>query len=291
MKRASICLCMFFVFCLLGTAGSVETITTSGSSTVHEIVHEASALFSKSNPDVKFVVGTGSSKKGIQAVGKGEVAIGQSGRLPKKKEQKKYPDLVSFKIAMDGVAIIVNTSNPVSKITKEQLQYIYTGKITNWKDIGGNDAPIELVSKELGRSAQEMFLKYCDLEAVDTSQGRNKQISYKTKQGTLSGATCKVVGPNNQAIALISTRKNAIAYVSLGFAQFVAQKGGKVKLLELDGIVPTAANISNETYPMRRALYVITKGQPEGNPKKFIDFLLGDEGQSVVESLHYLRVI
>ena len=273
------------------SAQAAEKITTAGSSTIRPIVDKASIAFKKTHPDVSFLVGGGGSSHGVKAVGTGEVMLGQASRFVKDKEMKQYPSLVPFKIGMDGIAVIVNKNNPVSAVTKEQVQDIYTGKITNWKDVGGNDAPITLVSKEEGRSTLELFVKYFALETKEIGEGRSMMMVHKKKGDTEFGSVqAQLIGPNKEAIAAVSTKVNAIAYVSVGTAQEIADKGGRLKLLTLDGVTASVENVGNETYPLRRPLHVVTKGDPQGTLKDFIDFLFSDEGQKIVESLDFIKV-
>jgi phosphate transport system substrate-binding protein len=283
--------CMVSLVLLPGVQAA-EKITTAGSSTVRPIVDKAATAFKKTHPGVTFIVGGGGSSHGVKAVATGEVMIGQASRFIKEKEMKQYPDLVPFKIGLDGIAVIVNKNNPLNAITREQVQDIYTGRITNWKEIGGHDAPIMLVSKEEGRSTLELFLKYFDLEAKETGEGRNTVMVHKKKSDSAySTATAKLIGPNKEAIASVSTKPDAIAYVSVGTAQQIAHKGGRIKLLDLDDVPATIENVGNETYPLRRPLHVITKGEPTGTVKQFIDFLLSNEGQKIVESLEFIKVL
>ena len=292
MKNAGISLTVAIFFIVVtGHAYSAEKITTAGSSTVRPIIQKASIIFKQTHPDVTFVVGGGGSSHGVKAAGTGEVQIGQASRYIKEKEMKTYPDIVPFKIGLDGIAVIVNSSNPINAITKQQVQDIYTGKIANWKDVGGKDAPITLISKEEGRSTLELFLKYFDLEAQEKGTGRNTVMLHKKKGAdSFSSTTARLIGPNKEAIANVSTKINAIAYVSVGTAQEIAKKGARIKLLELDGVKATIDNVGNETYPLRRPLHVITKGQPQGTVKQFIEFLLSNQGQKIVASLEFIRV-
>ncbi|EKD25828.1 MAG: hypothetical protein ACD_79C01483G0001 [uncultured bacterium] len=267
------------------------TITTAGSSTIKPIVDKASAAFKQKNPDVKFVIGGGGSSHGVKAAGTGEVMIGQCSREVYEKEKTAYPDLVDTKIALDGVAVIVNDKNPINNITKEQLCDIYTGKITNWKDVGGNDAPIEIISKEKGRSTLDLFLEFCEMEAEEVGDGNLKEMVHKKKgDASFSTLKAKLIGPNLEAIGAVALKPNAIAYVSIGTALDVKTKGGKLKLLDLEGVVASLDNVANQTYPLRRPLNVVTKGQPAGAVKDFIDFILSEEGQKIVESLDFIRV-
>lgn len=251
---------VIFSFMLAGFANSAEKITTAGSSTVRPIVDKAAKAFKNTHPDVYFVIGGGGSSHGVKAAGTGEVNIGQASRNIKDKEMKAYPDLVPFKIGLDGIAVIINSSNPINAITKQQIQDIYTGKVTNWKEVGGSDAPIILISKEEGRSTLELFLKYFGLEAKEIGSGHEAVMVHKIKgDKEFASATARLIGPNNEAIANVSTKPNAIAYVSVGTAQEIAKKGARIKLLELDGVPATIENVGNETYPLRRPLHILTK--------------------------------
>jgi phosphate transport system substrate-binding protein len=171
--------------------------------------------------------------------------------------------------------------------------------------VGGKDARISLISKEEGRSTLELFLKYFELEAKEIGKGkaavmahRKKAKEVKKENGEVvkepaeefSKVTAKLIGPNREAIAAVSIKSNVIAYVSVGTAQEVAAKGGRVKLLELDGVVASVNNVANETYPLRRPLNVITKGQAHGLVKDFIDFLTSEQGQKIVTSLEFVPV-
>lgn len=268
-----------------------KMITTAGSSTIRPIVEKAAKAFKKKHPSAKFVIGGGGSSHGVKSAGEGNVLIGQASRNLKEKEKKKWKDLVAHRIGLDGVAVIINKKNPLSKITKQQVQDIYSGKITNWKDLGGFDAPIFLISKEEGRSTLDLFLKYFSLEAKEVGEGRAAVMVHR-KKGTeeFSTVRAKLIGPNKEAIAAISTKKNAIAYVSIGTAQEVAAKGGRIKLLELDGIPATIENVGNESYPFRRPLHLVTKGEAKGIVREFIDFVLSKEGQKIVTDLEFISI-
>ncbi len=293
MKNSRLLLVTVIIFSMITAtyANSAEKITTAGSSTVRPIVDKAAKAFKKTHPDISFIIGGGGSSHGVKAAGTGEVNIGQASRNIKDKEMKAYPDIVPFKIGLDGIAIIINSTNPINAITKQQVQEIYTGKITNWKDVGGNDAPIILISKEEGRSTLELFLKYFSMEVQEQGSGHDAVMLHKKKGAKAFGIkTARLIGPNNEAIANVSTKPNSIAYVSVGTAQEIAKKGARIKLLDLDGVPATIANVGNETYPLRRPLHILTNGNPSGRVKQFIDFMLSNEGQNIVESLEFIRV-
>jgi phosphate transport system substrate-binding protein len=277
--------------CMVSTSWAGQKITAAGSSTIKPIVQKAAKSFKKAHPDVNFAIGGGGSSHGVKSVASGEVMIGMASRYLKAKEQKKWDDLVPVKIGMDGIAVIVNAKNPVSAITKEQVQDIYTGKISNWKEVGGPDAPIMLISKEEGRSTLDLFLKYFGLEAEEVANNGSHVMVHRQKGAKeYSDVKAKLIGPNREALAAIATKPNAIAYVSIGTAQKVASKGARVRLLELDGVVASTDNVANETYPLRRPLNVVTRGEANGMVKEFIQHLNSEEGQKIVESLEFIPV-
>ncbi len=268
-----------------------QTITAAGSSTIRPILKEAAKEFEKIHPGVKFVIGGGGSSQGVRTAATGEVLIGMASRNLKEKEKVTWPDLIPVKIGLDGIAIIVHPENPLSKITKEQMQDIYTGKITNWTELGGSDLRIILISKEEGRSTLDLFLKYFDLEAKEVRQGRSTLMVHRKKgDRTYGAATAELIGPNIQALNHISMRPSAIGYVSVGTAQEMSMRNRKVKLLDLDGAPATIRNVGNETYPLRRPLHVVTKGQPTGMVEEFIDFLVSEKGQKIVRSHEFIPI-
>ncbi len=194
---------------------------------------------------------------------------------------------------MDGIAIVVNSKNPLTSITKEQVQAIYAGEITNWKDVGGGDAPIMLVSKEEGRSTLDLFLKYFELEAKEMGEGKSAVMVHRVKGEKdsnlpYSQATSRMIGPNREALAAIATKPNAIAYVSIGTAQEMVRKGGKIRCLNLDEVPATVANVANHSYPLRRPLNVVTNGEATGIVKEFVDYLMSAEGQLIVTKLEFI---
>jgi len=145
----SMILLMGFMGCIGGEKES-KTLSLAGSTTVEPIASKAAGVYMEKHPDVKVTVQGGGSGTGIKMVGEGTVDIGNASRKIKDKEKDLYPDLVGTIIAYDGIAIVVHPSNPVENLTKQQLQDIYAGKITNWKEIGGEDREIVVVTRAEG---------------------------------------------------------------------------------------------------------------------------------------------
>ena len=259
-----------------------DAITIAGSSTVQPVVEDAAKAFEAANPGTRFVISGGGSSHGVQACAAGQITIGMSSRNVSDKERAESPDLVQVKLATDGIAIIVHKDNPLTAITKEQLQKVYSGQITNWSELGGTNSPIVLIAKQEGRSTLELFNEYVGLEHQVNGEGPAARMVHKVKGGTtFSTVTAQMIGQNREAIGQIMTKPNAIAYVSVGTAQEVAAKGGKVKCLDLEGIAATVDNVASGAYPLLRPLTVVTKGAPTGTAKAFINYLMGPDGQAL----------
>jgi phosphate transport system substrate-binding protein len=263
-----------------------DVIKIAGSSTIRPVVTAASVPFGKAN-SVTFEIEGGGSSHGVKSVAIGEVDIGDASRHLKDKEKRQWPDLVPHLIGNDGVAIILNKALGITAITKKQVQDIYTGKVRNWKEIGGPDEPIYLVSKEHGRSTLELFLKYSGLEVEE----RGIHMVHRVKgEKEFSSVKARIIGSNQGAIIQAARKRGSIAYVSVGDALFFAEKTKKIILPSLDGIEATKENISNGTFPITRVLNVVTNGPPNGTVKKFIDYLLSPEGQNFVVAGNFLPV-
>lgn len=245
----------FFFAC----GGKGQELRVVGSSTIQPILEEAAPLFEAKHPGLKVVIEGGGSSAGIKAGREGGDNIGMTSRALKEEEK----DLTATKIADDGIAIIVHKENPLTNITKEQVIKLYTGEATDWSAIGGNKAPVTLITKEEGRSTLELFAKHFEVEG-------------KIKKDAI------VIGPNGQAIKTVEGNPNSIAYVSIGSAEKAVEQGSPIKLLSLDGVAATTENVRNASYPLRRPLNLITKEAPQGAVKELLDFMLSPEGQKVV---------
>ena len=269
-------------------SGEQTMIVAAGATTVQPIVQQAAKVFETTHPNVKFIVGAGGSDHGVNNTGAGKIQLGLVGRALKDTEKEQYKDLVAVTVGLDGIGIVVNASNPLEKITKEQVQDIYAGKIINWKQLGGPDAPIVLGSRTKGHAQLDLFLSYFGMEA-QFGEG-DEGVAYR-KKGTEAYSVIKARrAVNNDKMLEVVLNPAGIGYLPIGFAQTKAEKGTKVKLLQLDGIAATTSTVADSTYPLRRPLLVVTKGPPEGVLKEFIDYLVGEEGQKIVASHDYIPI-
>ena len=245
-----------------------EKLTLTGSSTVAPLVNEIAKKFEAEHPHVKIDVQTGGSSRGFSDTAQGLADIGMVSRALKDSETKQFQ---SFAIAKDGIGIILQSNNPVQTLSDQQIVDIYTGKIDNWQQVGGEDAPITVVNKAEGRSTLELFLKYFQLE--------NVQIQADV-----------IIGDNQQGIKTVAGNANAIGYVSIGAAEQDISNGVLLKLLPVGEINATTATVQDGSFPLSRPLNLITKETPSGLSKEFIQFAQSEKVHDLVESQNFVPV-
>jgi phosphate transport system substrate-binding protein len=270
-------------------AMAADQITVAGSTTVKPIIDAAVQQYKKKNPNITFVVGAGGSSQGIQLVGNGAVNIGMASRPLEERETQQWSDLVMHKIGLDGVVLVANAGNAVTGLTREQVQNIYTGKITNWKELGGVNARIALYTLNRKHGTSDIFLNYFGLEATESGEGAAMTATHR-KEGNpaYSEVAATVIEDHVGILAKVMTNPNALGYVSIGQALQVTSRGARIRLLALGGVAPTVANVRSGVYAFSRPLLVITRGEARGNVREFVEFLSGPEGQAIVNSLDYI---
>lgn len=224
-------------------------LVITGSSTLAPLIAEMGKRFESLYPKVRVDVQTGGSSRGIADARQGLADIGMVSRAMKDDEN----DIHAFPVARDGVGIILHKENPVQALSDEQVLAIYTGKTTNWKEVGGKDAPITVVNKAEGRSTLELFLHH-----------------FKLKNGDVKAQV--VIGDNEQGVKTVAGNRNAIGYVSIGTAEYDASHGVPIKLLPVGGVAASAETVRNGTFPLSRPLHILTRTSPHGLAKAFIDF-------------------
>jgi phosphate transport system substrate-binding protein len=247
-------------------AGLSGKVSVAGSTTVQPLAEKLAQAFSAKNPGVQIDVQGGGSSVGVKSAGQGVADVGTVSREVTADELKQYPDLKVFTIARDGIAIIAHPEVPVTGLSKAQVRDIFAGKVKNWNEVGGPDELIVVVSREEGsgtRTAFEEMVMGKDAVIVDTA----------------------ILHPSNGALrTAVSTTPAAIGYLSLGYLD------KSVKVLAVDGVEPTEANAASGKYPIVRPLGMLTRGEPTGAVKAWLDFILGDEGQKIVKEEGYIPV-
>ena len=248
-----------------------ETLQIDGSTTVGPIADAFAEYFMRTNPGLEITVKKTGSGDGAAALIDSRCDIATMSRFMKDKEFKAAVDHnvlpVAHAIAMDGVCIIVHPSNTVAALTTAQVRDIYAGKIKNWKEIGGPDAEIVIVSRDTSSGTYETF---------------NEKIMEKEKLAK----NVEYVNSNPQAQARVKTTAGAISYVGIGFVD------AEVKALKIDGIAPTKQTISNGTYPVSRPLFMFTNGYPKlgSTVFKFCTFYLTEKGQEIILAKGFVPV-
>jgi phosphate transport system substrate-binding protein len=255
------------------TPAGTKGIFLKGSDTVLPLAQAEAEEFMIENPGKSVTVTGGGSGVGIAALIDGEVDIAAASREMKTNEIEAAKangiSPVEHTIAYDGISVVVNPSNPVSELTFGQLRGIYNGSISNWKEVGGEDRPIVVISRDSSSGTYEYFK-----EAVLLGD------EYRPDALT-QPATGGVVGE-------VSQNPNAIGYIG------VAYLDKSIKSLSLDAgkgpEAPTSKNIISGAYPLSRPLYFYTNGEPTGLTKEFINFVMSETGQNLVSEVGYFPV-
>jgi len=242
-------LIIVFTFSYTLALATQGKLVITGSSTMAPLVAEIGKRFEAQHPGTRVDVQTGGSSRGLADVMNGLADIGMVSRALKPQEHALHGAI----IAHDGITLILHQDNPVHELTNEQIKAIYTGAITNWKTVGGLDAPITVINKAEGRSTLELFLQYFSLS--------NRQIQAHV-----------VIGDNEQGIKTVEGNPHAIGYVSIGTAQYDATHGVPIRLLPLQHIPATLETVRNGTFPLSRPLTLVSQAPPIELAQNFIEF-------------------
>jgi phosphate transport system substrate-binding protein len=235
--------------------GQTGEITEAGSTTVQPLAEELANAFMAEHSDVEITVQGGGSSVGVKSAADGTVDIGAASR--ELKSEEKTLGLVEHVLARDGIAIVTHPTQTVSGLTKEQVMQIFAGEITNWSQIGGSDATINVVSREEGSGTRAAFEEMVMGEEVIVATA--------------------ILQPSNGAVrTTVAGDPDSIGFLSFGYLD------SSVKSLSVDGVAGTVENAKNGTYPIVRPLLLLTKGEATGLVKDFIDYCLSDEGQQIV---------
>lgn len=216
------------------------------------------------NPKIRITVAGGGSGVGVKQVGEGLAGIGNTGRPLKPAEVEQY-GLKTFPFAIDGVALAVHPDNPVRNLTGEQVVKIYSGEITDWKDVGGNAGAIDLYGREDGSGTRETF--------TDKLLGK----------ATLA-STVNVVSSNGAMKTAIAQDVRALGYVGIGHLD------DSIAGVAVDGHVPSQENAASGEYPVVRQLFMNTKGDPQGLTAAFIDYIYSEPGAKIIEKSGYIPI-
>ena len=257
---------MFKKLCL--TAAMVAAAATSfagdlvinGSTTVLPVVQKATEAFAKTNPDVHIALSGGGSGNGVKALIDGLTNIAMSSRDIKGSEVKLAEQRG---VAVDAIVPVVNNANTVKDLTQEQLKAVFEGKIRNWKEVGGKDAPIVVVSR-------------------DSSSGTFETWESLVMEGARVTPRALLQTSNGTVVQTVAKNVNAIGYIGIGYLD------NQTKALTLGGKKATAEAAKTKEWPLSRELYFFTNGAPAGDAKAFTDFVVSPAGQKIVQETGFV---
>lgn len=240
------------------------TIAISGSTSVGPLVELEEEEFEANNQDVTIEINQTGSSSGIKDTISGTTEIGMSSRELTDEESKNLKEVT---IAVDGIGVVVNKNNPVKNLTLEQIKDIFTGKITNWSEVGGEDKEIVVVSREEGSGTRTAFQEILNYSTEDTV--KNAIVNNST------GATKVMVEEND----------NAIGYMSIGYID------DSIASVNVDWVEATADNVKSGEYKIQRPFLLVYKeGALSEEGQEFIDFILSDKGQAIVAEENLVTV-
>jgi phosphate transport system substrate-binding protein len=285
---------LIFVLCLglsgcrrAGPAGSAsaaqaQSIVNKGSDTMVNLALAWAERYQSEHEQANISVTGGGTGTGMAALINNTVDLANASRRIKPEEklaaEKNGVEPVEFVVARDAIAVVVNPGNPVSELTLQQIADIYSGKISNWKEVGGEDRPIVRLSRETNSGTHVYFLE----RVLRMGKSDNKTMF----------STDTLLLPSSQGItAETSSNPNAIGYDGLGYVTpevkvvAVAEKAGGPYVL------PSADTVNNGAYPVARDLYMYTVGQPKGAVKDYLDWIMTAEAQKIVTQLGFVPIL
>ena len=248
----------------------IAKIDINGSTTVFPIAQKAAEVYMNKHQDVTISVEGKGSGNGIAALIDKSTDIADASREIKQEEIDKAKangvDPYEIPIALDALSVIVNPQNPVNALSADQVRNIFIGKITNWKDVGGPEMPIVVVTRDTSSGTYGAFMELALKKGDQITDRAIVQSSSQTVKNT------------------IATTKGAIGYDGLGYVD------SSVKAISYDGVMPSKETAINKSYKLSRHLYMYTNGSPTGAVKDFIDFVLGPDGQSIVDEVGFIKI-
>lgn len=243
-------------------------VAASGSTALQPLVKQAADLFKAKYTSAEVLVNGGGSGKGLSEVSAGNVDIGNSDVYASEKlKDGKDKELVDHKVCVAGFAAIVNAKVKVDTLTKQQLKDIFTAKVTNWKDVGGDDMKIVIVNRAPGSGTRATFKTYA-LDGAEEASGQ-----------ALTEDSSKTV------VQTVAQTDGSISYLALSY---LATPDSSIKALKLDGVEPTADNIKEGKYPIWSYEHMYTKGEAKGTTKAFLDYMASDEVKTLISKLGYI---
>lgn len=251
--------------------GADEKIVVEGSTTVGPIAKAFAEYFMRNNAGVNITVSESGSGNGAKALINSSCQVATMSRLLKQNEYEAavHSEVlpVTHVVAFDGIALIVHPSNPVKGLTIDQVKSMYLGKFKSWKEVGGPDVPIIIISR-------------------DTNSGTYETFETKVLKGEKIAKNCEYAGSNGAIRGRVQNTPGAIGYVGIGFID------NSIKALEVNGIYPSLTTVKKGTYAICRPLYMVTKDYPPLGSKlfEFVNLYLTKKGQEIVTEIGFIPV-
>jgi phosphate transport system substrate-binding protein len=263
-------------------SGPSAYIQNKGSDTLVNLALAWAEKYQAEHPDVSISVTGGGSGTGIAALLNKTVDIANASRQMQAEEitQAKANgfDPVQFVVARDAIAVIVNPTNPVSRLTMQQISDIYSGKFSNWSQVGGQDRPIVRLSREVNSGTHVYFRD----TVIRLGDPKNKTLF----------ATDTLLLPSSEGIiSEIRQNPNAIGYDGLGYVPADLKKIAIAKDAKSAYVLPSVATVNDKSYPIARDLYMYTAGQPTGAVKAYLDWIVSPEAQTIVANLGFVPLL
>ena len=263
-------------------SGSSAYIQNKGSDTIVNLALAWAEKYQAEHPDVSISVTGGGSGTGIAALLNKTVDIANASRQMQAEEitqaKARGFDPVEFVIARDAIAVIVNPTNPVSRLTMQQISDIYSGKFNNWAQVGGQDRPIVRLSREVNSGTHVYFRD----TVIRLGDPKNKTLF----------ATDTLLLPSSEGIVSeVRQNPNAIGYDGLGYVPSDLKKVAVAKDANSPYVLPSIATVNDKSYPIARDLYMYTAGQPTGAIKAYLDWIVSPEAQTIVANLGFVPII
>jgi len=260
---------VIFSLTSISVLAAEKIIIIKGSTTVLPIAQSCSEVFMDQNEDISISVQGGGSGVGIASLIDGTCNIADASRPIKDKEiataKEKGINPVANVVARDAIAVAVHPSNDIDGLTLEQIKAIYTGEISNWSDLGGSDSEIVVISRDSSSGTFETFNEL----ALDDEKVRPDAL----------------LQASNSAVATsVANTPGAIGYIGLGYVS------EKVKAVAVDETMPSKETVNSGDYALARPLFMYTDGEPKGAVEKFLDFVMSEEGQKLVEENGYISL-
>ena len=276
--------CMLITACSPKSGDSVQdkqAIENKGSDTIVNLALGWAEAYQAQHPDISISVTGGGSGTGIAALINNTVDIANASRAIKAEEitaaEANGVEPMEFVIAKDAIGVIVNHSNPVEQLTLQQIADLYTGRVTNWLEVGGDDRPIVGLSRETNSGTHVYFLE----EVIRLGSSDNKDIF----------APETLLLPSSEGIiAEVRENPNAIGYDGLGYIT------SEVKIVAVASndhstyVLPTLETVNDGSYPIARRLFIYTRGEPQGVVKDYIDWIMGPDAQAIVKELGFVPI-